>query len=354
MRIARWVPLLLAGLVIAALCRGQEPARPAPIRAAGAVPVSKFQGSGSCSATACHGSIKRIDGPFANVRRNEHTTWISSDLHSQAFQVLFNDRSEAIESNLAKADGHSVKASEDARCLACHTTPRPPSELAATTCLNSDGVGCESCHGPSDNWLGQHTTGPWQGKNRLQKQKDDFNDTKTLSSRAAICVGCHVGEHSADGLTVRDVNHDLIAAGHPRLNFEFSAFLDNIPAHWDEKAENADAADPNRRAPEFAARAWAIGRLTTIKAALALLKSRATDVNRLPPALVGQGAANPKLTTRWPEFSEFGCFSCHHGLFDQKPRPGAALPGSYPWGTWAFPGPKTWSETLPSKPMVRP
>ena len=32
------------------------------------------------------------------------------------------------------------------------------------------------------------------------------------------------GHSSARGLLSRDVNHDLIAAGHPRLNFELSAF----------------------------------------------------------------------------------------------------------------------------------
>ena len=346
MRIVRWSPLLLAGLVIAAFCRGQEPARPAPIRAVAAVPATKFRGSGSCSATACHGSIKRIDGPIASVRRNEHTTWMSSDLHSQAYQVLFNARSEAIESNLAKAGGRPAKAYEDGRCLVCHTTPRPAAELAATACFNADGVGCESCHGASEKWLGPHTSESWKTTSPADRKEMGFQDTKNLTNRAAICVGCHVGEHSADGQTVRDVNHDLIAAGHPRLNFEFSAFLDNMPAHWEEKAENADPADPNRRAPDFAARALVIGRLTTIKAALALLESRAADINRLPTALVGQGAANLRVTPRWPEFSEFGCFSCHHGLLDQEfrraRREGSARPGSFPWGTWVRP----WTKDL--------
>jgi Cytochrome c554 and c-prime len=346
MRIARWVPLLVAGFVIAALCGGQGAARPALIRAAAPVPATKFLGSGSCSATACHGSIKRIDGPIPSVRRNEHTTWMSSDLHSRAYQVLFNERSVAIESNLAKAGGPPEKASKDARCLVCHTTPRPAPELAATAWLNADGVGCESCHGASEHWLGPHTSETWQALRPADKKDLGFRETKSLTNRAAICVGCHVGEHSADGQTVRDVNHDLIAAGHPRLNFEFSAFNDNMPAHWDEKAENADAADPSRRAPDFPARAWAIGRLTTIKAALALLESRAADIDRPPPALVGQGDASLKLTPRWPEFTEFGCFSCHHDLLDQKfrraPRPGAARLGSFPWGTWIRP----WTEDL--------
>jgi Cytochrome c554 and c-prime len=267
---------------------------------------------------------------------------MSSDRHSRAFQVLYDERSKNIERNLAKSEGRFTKAHEDARCLVCHTTPRPASELTATAWLNADGVGCESCHGASERWIGPHTTGSWEIKDRLQKEKEGLRDTKTLSSRAAICAGCHVGEHSADGLTVRDVNHDLIAAGHPRLNFEFSAFLDNMPAHWDEKDENADASNPGRRATEFPARAWAVGRLATINAVLALLGSRVAEKEAPPAALVGQDSASLKRTPRWPEFSEFGCFSCHHDLGDQSwrrgPRKSGTRVGSLPWGTWVLPG----------------
>jgi hypothetical protein len=35
-----------------------------------------------------------------------------------------------------------------------------------------------------------------------------------------------------DGKPWRDVNHDLIAAGHPRLSFELSAFMATMPPHW--------------------------------------------------------------------------------------------------------------------------
>jgi hypothetical protein len=266
---------------------------------------------------------------------------MSSDLHSRAYQVLFNARSNAIESRLAGPDGRVEKAHKDARCLVCHTTPRPAPELAATTWLNADGVGCESCHGASENWLGPHTSETWQAMRPADKKDLGFRETKSLTNRAAICVGCHVGEHSADGQTVRDVNHDLIAAGHPRLSFEFAAFLDNMPDHWDEKFTNAGDVGPSHRSADFPARAWAIGRLTTIKAALALLESRVTAIDRPPPALAGQGAATLKLTPRWPEFSEFGCFSCHHDLRDQEfrraLRPGAARLGSFPWGTWVLP-----------------
>src|SRR6516162_5359543 len=53
-----------------------------------------FRGAGSCSAVACHGSIVPLAG--AEVLRNEHTTWISDDRHSRAYQTLHCDRSKDI------------------------------------------------------------------------------------------------------------------------------------------------------------------------------------------------------------------------------------------------------------------
>jgi Cytochrome c554 and c-prime len=343
MRLARCIPVLLAGCVIAMLCRGDEPAGLRTNRSAEPGTGSRFRGAGSCSATACHGSIKAFDRSISNVSRNEHTTWMSSDAHSRAFQVLFDERSERIEGKLASSEGGYTKASEDLRCLACHTTPRPPSEMAVTAWLNSDGVSCESCHGASERYIGAHTTGAWKERDRREKEDEwGFRNTKDLTRRASICAGCHVGEHSRDGLTVRDVNHDLIAAGHPRLNFEFSAFLDNMPSHWEEKHENAGPVGSSGRAANFPARAWAIGRLTTINAALALLENRVAEADAPPEALVGHGSAATKRTARWPEFTEYACFSCHHDLRDQAwrrgPRSGGVALGAPRWGTWALPG----------------
>jgi hypothetical protein len=343
MRVARLSLVLLAVFVIAVLGRGDEPARARANRSAAPAPESRFRGAGSCSATACHGNIKAFDRSISSVSRNEHTTWMSADPHSRAFQVLFNERSERIERKLASFEGGYSHASEDVRCLACHTTPRPPSELKVTTWLNADGVGCESCHGAAERYLGAHTTGAWKQKNRREKEDQwGLSNTKDLTSRGLACAGCHVGEHSSDGLTIRDVNHDLIAAGHPRLNFELSAFLDNMPAHWDEKDENAGPVGPSRRAASFPARAWAIGRLTTIKTALALLESRAAEADAPPEPLVGQGSGATKRTPRWPEFTEFGCFSCHHDLRDQTwrrgPRAQDVALGAPRWGTWISPG----------------
>ena len=50
--------------------------------------------------------------------------------------------------------------------------------------------------------------------------------------QAQVCVGCHVGAPAKDGVPARDLNHDLMAAGHPRLIFELSSYQANMPPHW--------------------------------------------------------------------------------------------------------------------------
>jgi hypothetical protein len=272
---------------------------------------------------ACHGSIAPLGG--SRVLRNEHTTWIADDHHSRAFQVLFNERSRRIARTLAGGK-ESVPAAEDARCLACHTVPRPESLLRTTGWMNPDGVGCESCHGSAENWLGAHTTDDWKRISPTDKQERyGFTDTRDLVRRVELCAGCHVGRDARDCLPVRDVNHDLIAAGHPRLNFEFAAYQENQPRHWKPKGIEATA--------DFSARAWALGQLVAAKVALQLLHDRC-----------GGGQAAPLTIpspTPWPEFAEYGCFSCHHSLADEPWRRNLATtkitPGAPAWGSWYYP-----------------
>ncbi len=358
MSLIRSCPVVLAGFALVVLCQGDETAvRSSVTRTAQAIrSPSEFRGAGSCSATACHGGIVPSERSRSQVLRNEHTTWISDDKHSRAYQVLFNDRSARIAKNLANAPADFIPAHQDLRCLACHTTFRQRAAQAKTSWIDSDGVGCEACHGASAQWLGPHTADAWRSLDSSAKSARGFTNTKELVVRALMCAGCHVGEYSADGRQVRDVNHDLIAAGHPRLNFELSAFLDNMPNHWQEKGPNADPARPTERAADFPARAWVIGRLATLRSAVALLRERAgqaelarltsakppSAAEALPPPLVGPAPATDKAIP-WPEFTEYGCFSCHHDLRDEawrKKLNGQApsvRAGSPTWGSWTLP-----------------
>jgi hypothetical protein len=182
--------------------------------------------------------------------------------------------------------------------------------------LVREGVGCESCHGPAGDWIGPHTEAGWSTLDPRRKQ-DEYGmvPARDLAAQARACAGCHVGEPAHDGLPAKNVDHDLIAAGHPRLTFEFSAYLANLPKHWREDRWPDAAAD-------FPARAWAIGQVASVRAAVDLLAYRAGSRPKSP----------------WPELSEYGCFSCHHDLRDEawRRQPGSVktTPGRPRWGTW--------------------
>jgi hypothetical protein len=247
---------------------------------------------------------------------------MSCDPHLRAYRVLFEERSKRIQEILTGSAW--PPAYENGLCLACHGT-NPPCELRGKGFSKADGVSCESCHGPAGKWLTTHYEAGWKHLSPAAKAAQGFRPTKDLLVRAKLCVECHVGQGDAE------VNHDLIAAGHPRLNFEFSSFLAVYPRHWDVHEEKAAY-------PDLEARTWALGQMLSANAALELLAHRAA----------ARGDAEGKGGKPWPEFSEYDCFACHQGLKEQVrgPRPGRA-PGTIPWGTWYYPMVKDSLTVLP-------
>lgn len=260
--------------------------------------ASPYVGSVGCAAAACHNG-----GGFAGRPGNEYSTWIR-DPHAKAYSVLFNSQSQQITRNLKR----DTPAYQDRQCLVCHATPAPSGHAEAV----ADGVGCESCHGPARDWRAIHYQPGWKTLDAAGKAKFGMVDTKDLASRAKRCAECHVGTPDAQ------VDHDLIAAGHPRLAFELSGYLASYhPKHWLREQEPFGN--------EFESRAWQIGQLASARAAAELLRSRAADA-----------------TGSWPELSEYGCFGCHHDLKDdgaawrRSPRYAGLSAGSLPWGSWYF------------------
>ena len=153
-----------------------------------------------------------------------------------------------------------LDAHENPLCLKCHA-PVPNAR--------AEGVGCSACHGPSEKWLSEHYLPDWKAKsNRDKWTETGFVPTKNLVARISNCATCHVG--SAD----REVNHDLIAAGHPRLAFEYTRFhyQEGYRKHWEERTPQ----------PDFEVRAWVIGQAASLRAAVEVLRSRATFSNEQP------------------------------------------------------------------------
>jgi hypothetical protein len=130
-----------------------------------------------------------------------------------------------------------------------------------------------------------------------------MHDLHGVTNRVKACMPCHVG----------DINHDLIAAGHPRMYFEFAAFHAQMPHHWSDEKDR----DPTKSAygrTDFEASGWLVGQLMTAHASLELLAERAANT-----------------LDHWPEYAENDCAACHHDL-QSKPAKALRRPGALSFG----------------------
>jgi hypothetical protein len=268
----------------------------------------RYVGSASCTAANCHGGDgSRPVRPGADpLSPQAYSLWIRNDPHAGSFELLYQDESQRMAERLGLSNAYTAQV-----CLDCHAINVAESQLTvAARHTPHDGVGCEACHGAAEAWLDPHKWAAWPSLSAQQKSSLGFRDLTDLVERAQSCVSCHVGERG------RDVNHDLIAAGHPRLTFELSAYHANLPKHWRNEKTPADKLD---------ARLWVVGQAASAAGSLALLAHRAGDA----------GAT-------WPEFAEYDCFACHHDLADPSWRqlefdPSAGLaPGQPAWGAWHY------------------
>ena len=179
----------------------------AGVAARGADTPPAFLGANSCASSSCHG------GGGAN--QNQFLVWSLKDFHSQRPPAtLATARSKQI------ADALNIKdATSDARCTVCHAPLNSvPENLRGKDFKVSEGVSCESCHGPAENWIRSHS--------RTDYTRDDrtavgMRDLQNLYVRANVCVACH-----------QNVDADILKAGHPELIFELDGQSVAEPKHW--------------------------------------------------------------------------------------------------------------------------
>lgn len=262
--------------------------------------TNRLIGVAGCTAASCHGGRSLIGG--------EASAWLARDVaHRRAYDVLFNETSVRMAQQLGLKAAHT-----EARCLACHSAEAPHSGIVQGERFAVEyGVGCESCHGAAGTWVARHTERSWRSLSPDSKSALGFHDLRSLTARAEICVACHVGSPRAT------VDHDLIAAGHPRLTFEMSAYHDMLPKHWDSAAEL-------RRDPAQQLRLWAIGHGVSAKVMSDISVARA------------ESAINSGAKHVTPDLAEFDCQACHHDLAEPaRGRPTLRSPlGSPHWGSW--------------------
>jgi Cytochrome c554 and c-prime len=255
--------------------------------------TGKYTGPGSCASSACHGSITAQN--VNEVLQNEYSTWIVKDKHAQSYKALTGAVGERMAGTLGLG-----KAETAPRCLACHAL-NPPAELRSRTFDVSEGVSCESCHGPASGWLGPHTERDWSHEKSVAL---GMVDTRDIVRRTEKCLSCHLGSEE------KYVDHEMIAGGHPDLFFELDSFSAVMPRHWKESGEPGEAAGSD---PWYDVRELTTGQAVQLRESMTRLAGR----------------THGKI---WPEYSEMQCYACHHSLTapEQSWRQARGYPGRRP------------------------
>lgn len=263
-----------------------------------------FVGVASCGGTTCHG---RSEGDGAVVRQDELMIWqdpaSAAGAHSRAYNVLASPRSRAIARRLGLPNGDATRAE---MCLGCHATAAPAAMRGPRFQL-SDGVGCESCHGPAGGWLSSHYAVGGTHEANVARGLVRLDNVRV---RAGICLDCHFGSADAGQF----VDHRIMAAGHPRIAFELDLFT-TLQAHH---AEDADYA--RRKARPNPVQTWAVGQAMALERSLTLFATSDRGTEGM-----------------FPEFYFFDCHSCHRRISDD-PRaeltivanPGRPIPSGMP------------------------
>ncbi|MFA7553984.1 MAG: multiheme c-type cytochrome [Spongiibacteraceae bacterium] len=237
----------------------------------------KHLGVASCASSVCHGKSKAVDD--RHVMLNEYRTWSTEDRHARAYQTLLSKESRRIAKNLGLPSAHTAKI-----CLDCHADNVANEKRGPKFQLN-DGVGCEACHGGSEQWIESHTE---EGVTHKQNLDKNMYPTENGFARAKLCLSCHYG--TKDKLA----SHKIMGAGHPRLSFELETFTANQPAHY------LIDKDYIQRKGEFSGfNMWVVGQLETAKSSLELMKDYLIDDDHLVP-----------------ELYFYDCHACHHPMSD--------------------------------------
>ncbi len=262
----------------------------------------RYEGVASCAGSTCHG---RSEGNGAIVRQDEIASWqepsSASGAHSRAYSVLAGRRGREIAETLGLGAATSAPA-----CLGCHASYVAASRRGARF-QTSDGVGCESCHGPAQGWLQVHYE---KAASHASNVRAGLTPLDQPQVRAKVCLDCHYGNSE----TGQFVTHSMMAAGHPRISFELDLFS-SLQQHHDEDADYI-----RRKGRTDSLRLWAVGQAEAV--------ARATNLFARP----GTG-----MRGMFPEFYFYDCHSCHRQITDGPTRrltfetnPGRPIPFGNP------------------------
>lgn len=141
----------------------------------------KYIGVDKCAGTCHKGESKG----------NQLEIWKDSK-HAQAFKTLQTPFADSI----ANAKGHSTPAAETPECVVCHVLGREiMPEAMDVTFDKTEGVQCESCHGPGSEYK----------KLSIMKDKQKSIDAGLIvhSDGEAFCTNCH----NSNSPTMKEFNY---------------------------------------------------------------------------------------------------------------------------------------------------
>ncbi len=240
-------------------------------------PEMGLRGSASCGASSCHGGPRPGASTPTALRGSEYSLWKEIDPHARSWRTLASKESTEILTKLKiLSDGQILNRDAYDNCLTCHNTNKEMTDDLLTPTI-AEGVGCEMCHGPSEPWYDRH----YSGNGTLFT---GMTNVEPLLTRAKMCTVCHVGSKD------RDMNHEIIAAGHPALYFDMAVYHERYPKHWREKDEAS---------PDMRARLWLAGQIATADSELELAEVRAKQSHSV---------------STWPEMALYRCTDCHMSL----------------------------------------
>ena len=187
----------------------------------------KFTGSPSCASTSCHGG---------GTGRNEAVIYERKDRHAVSYGILGKGTSLRI----AEALGIVGDPGKAAQCNVCHAPMQGvPLDRLMKEALADRGVGCESCHGPAENWLRFHTRPDVNFQQIVAAGMHDLND---IYGRANTCVACHL-----------NLDETIRVAGHPELFFELDGQCLAEPPHYKDER------------PALGPRSWLTGQAAALR-----------------------------------------------------------------------------------------
>ena len=173
-------------------------------------------------------------------------------------------------------------------CLACHSDSVAAAQRGQRFQL-SDGIGCETCHGGSENWLATHDD--TRAVTHAENLASGMRALERPGVRAELCIRCHVGD------TDRFATHQMMAAGHPRLSFELDTYTELWRTSGGREHFRRDADYLARKGEFEPVHAWLAGLAATTRREADLIEQRLTFA-----------------AGGFPDFALFNCYSCHRSM----------------------------------------